>query len=66
MTTITTMSAEEIRAARERTGLSRAAVAGRTGVSMSTIANIEQGAVPRRSEALERLLAFLAEQSNNA
>jgi DNA-binding transcriptional regulator YiaG len=65
MTTTTTMSAEEIRAARERTGLSRAKVAGLAGVSLSFIANVEQGAVPRRSGALERLLTFLADRSDN-
>jgi transcriptional regulator with XRE-family HTH domain len=54
-------AARELRAARERAGLTRAQLAGLTGCSLSTITNIEHGAVPRRSPILDRLWAVLDE-----
>jgi transcriptional regulator with XRE-family HTH domain len=52
-------AASELRTARERVGLTRAQLAGLAGCSLSTITNIEHGAVPRRSAILDRLQAIL-------
>jgi predicted transcriptional regulator len=56
-----TFTADELRAARERAGLTRAQAAHRGECSLSTIANAEDGAMPRRSAALARVWAALAE-----
>lgn len=50
----------ELRLARERAGVTRAELAGRAGVSLSQLAAIEAGAVPRRSAVLDRALRELA------
>jgi transcriptional regulator with XRE-family HTH domain len=51
----------ELRAARERAGLTRAQLAARAGCSMSMLGDIEAGAVPRRSAVLGRVQAVLDE-----
>jgi len=52
---------QDLRAARERLGISRARLAGLAGCSLSSLDRIEQGAVPRRSGVLRRATAILAE-----
>jgi transcriptional regulator with XRE-family HTH domain len=51
----------ELRAARQRVGMSRARLAGLVGCSPTSLANFEAGAIPKRSAVLERALAVLAE-----
>lgn len=51
---------EDLRASRERAGLTRARLAGLAGCSISTLAAIEQGAVPKRSGVLDRVAEVLA------
>jgi transcriptional regulator with XRE-family HTH domain len=58
-------ASSELRAARERAGLTRAQLAGLAGCSLSTITNIEHGAVPRRSPILDRLWSVLADRPTN-
>lgn len=62
-TTNTTSGGQDLRAARERVGLTRAQLAGLCGCSLGSLANIEQGAVPRHSRVLEAALAAIAEHS---
>ena len=67
MTAITiTTTAEEVRAARRRAGITRAELARLAGCSLTFLANVEQGAVPRRSPTLDRVRAALeaAEHEN--
>jgi predicted transcriptional regulator len=64
-TTIPT-AASELRAERERAGLTRAQLAGLAGCSLSTITNIEHGAVPRRSPTLDRVWAVLNQRPGTA
>jgi transcriptional regulator with XRE-family HTH domain len=52
--------ATELRAERESAGLTRTKLAGLIGCSPTSLANIEGGAVPRRSAVLDRALAVLA------
>lgn len=49
-----------LREAREHAGLTRARLAGLAGCSISTLAAIEQGAVPKRSGVLLRVAEILA------
>lgn len=58
--------ASELRARRERAGLTRTRLAGLVGCSPTSLANIEDGAVPKRSAVLERALALLAERDQEA
>jgi transcriptional regulator with XRE-family HTH domain len=52
MNTTTTNQGAKLRKARERAGLSRVELADRIGCSLAQLANIEQGAVPKRSRVL--------------
>jgi transcriptional regulator with XRE-family HTH domain len=52
--------ASDLRARREGAGLTRTRLAGLVGCSPTSLANIEDGAIPRRSAVLERALAVLA------
>jgi predicted transcriptional regulator len=58
--------AADLRARREQVGLTRTRLAGLAGCSPTTLANIEDGAVPKHSEALERALAVLADHERKA
>jgi transcriptional regulator with XRE-family HTH domain len=61
MTTSTTTSPSgDIREQREQAGISRAQLAALVGCSLSQLANIEQGAVPKRSRVLQLAWATLA------
>lgn len=51
--------AEELRAQRRQAGLTQAQLAGLAGCSLSMLAAIEGGAVPRVSPTLERIQAVL-------
>jgi transcriptional regulator with XRE-family HTH domain len=53
-TTNTACAGLNLRRGRERAGLTRAQLAQLAGCSLASLANIEQGAVPKRSEVLER------------
>jgi predicted transcriptional regulator len=61
-TTITS-SGSELRAARERVGITRTELARLAGCSLTFLANVEQGAVPRRSPTLDRVWAMLDEEN---
>jgi transcriptional regulator with XRE-family HTH domain len=61
MTTITTTTGHDLRAARVRAGLTRAQLASLIGCSYSQLGNIEAGAVPRRSGVLDRAWTVIAE-----
>jgi predicted transcriptional regulator len=61
-TTITT-SGCELRTARERAGITRAELARLAGCSLTFLANVEQGAVPRRSPTLDRVWAMLDDEN---
>ena len=50
----------DLRAARERLGISRARLAGLANVSLASLDRIEQGACPRRSRVLSQAWAVLA------
>jgi predicted transcriptional regulator len=60
-TIITERSAESrrLRAQREAVGLTQRQVAVAAGCSLSTVANVEAGCVPSRSEAIGRIRAAL-------
>lgn len=49
----------DLRARRERLGLTRYQLAAQVGCSLTTVANIEAGIVPRSSSVLPRILAAL-------
>ncbi|MGO9320250.1 MAG: helix-turn-helix domain-containing protein [Solirubrobacteraceae bacterium] len=51
--------ASDLRDRREHAGLTRARLAGLAGCSPTSLANIEDGAIPKRSEVLKRALAVL-------
>lgn len=51
---------QELRAAREALGISRAQLAGLADCSLASLDKIEQGAVPRRSRVLAQAWAALA------
>lgn len=63
ITTITRHSGSELRAARERAGLTRAELAQLADCSLAHIANCEHGAVPRHSPTLDRVWALLDEKN---
>jgi transcriptional regulator with XRE-family HTH domain len=50
----------ELRRARESAGITRARLAGLAGCSLSQLAAIETGAVPKRSVVLDRVREVLA------
>ena len=50
----------DLRAARERLGITRAQLAGLAGCSLASLCAIEQGACPRRSRVLGQAWAALA------
>jgi DNA-binding XRE family transcriptional regulator len=54
--------AADLREARGRVGLTRAALAGLVGCSPTSLANIEAGAVPQHSAVLERALRIINER----
>ena len=58
-TTDTNSPGRSLREARLQVGLSRAKLAGLADCSIASLANIEQGAAPRRSAVLERAWAVL-------
>lgn len=55
-------TASELRAARERIGLTRAQVARLADCSLAQLGNLEAGAIPHRSAVLERVYAVLADR----
>lgn len=60
-TTTTSDRGVNLRAAREQAGLTRVQLANLIGCSLAQLANIEQGAVPKRSEVLQAALEALGE-----
>jgi len=50
----------DLRAERERAGLTRADLAARVDCSLAMLGNLEAGAIPKRSAVLERVYAVLA------
>jgi transcriptional regulator with XRE-family HTH domain len=60
--TTTTHSGLNLRSARKRAGLTRAQLAQLADCSLASLANIEQGAVPKHSAVLERALAIINER----
>ena len=64
-TTTTTRGGHDLRAAREQAGVTRAQLAQLAGCSYSMLGNIEQGAVPKRSEVLERAFDAIAALPTN-
>jgi predicted transcriptional regulator len=65
-TTITTVTAAELREARAQAGMTRAELARLAGCSLTFLANVEQGAVPRRSPTLDRVRAVLVDAQRGA
>jgi len=59
MNTTTTDQAVRLRKARVAAGLSRVQLAALTGCSLASLANIEQGAVPKQSQVLEDAFAAI-------
>jgi transcriptional regulator with XRE-family HTH domain len=64
-TTTTNKPGQTLREARERAGLTRTRLAALVGCSLAQLANIEQGAVPRRSRVLEAAFEVIAERIQN-
>ena len=60
-TTTTTDRGGNLRAAREEAGLTRAELANLIGCSLAQLANIEQGAVPQRSQVLQAALEAIGD-----
>ncbi|MGO8907365.1 MAG: helix-turn-helix domain-containing protein [Solirubrobacteraceae bacterium] len=54
-----TSAGSDLRAERERLGVSRARLAGLANCSLASLGGIEQGACPRHSKVLERAWAAL-------
>jgi transcriptional regulator with XRE-family HTH domain len=54
----------DLRAARERAGLTRCQLAGLAGCAISSLGFIEQGAVPARSAVLDRAWAVIEQLEN--
>jgi transcriptional regulator with XRE-family HTH domain len=65
MAATTTTAGGHLRRARERAGLTRVELAALAGCSLSQLANLEQGAAPKRSRVLTAALAALARISEN-
>jgi transcriptional regulator with XRE-family HTH domain len=61
----TIKTVRRLREAREATGLTRARLASLAGCSIASLANIEQGAVPKRSAVLERAWAVIESINDN-
>lgn len=59
--TTTNRVGRDLREAREAAGLTRAELAALTGCSISSLGNIEQGAVPKESRVLEAARRAIAE-----
>jgi len=57
---------EDLRAARQEAGLTRADLARLVGCSLASLGNLEAGAIPRRSAVLERVLAVLSPKTSGA
>lgn len=55
-----TKMGEALTHARKRVGLTRTRLAALVGCSTTSLANIEDGAIPKRSAVLERALAVIA------
>jgi transcriptional regulator with XRE-family HTH domain len=53
----------DLRAARERLGITRAQLAGLAGCSYASLGLIEQGACPKRSRVLDRAWQAIAQAS---
>lgn len=58
-TTITPVGGRDLRAAREDAGLTRVQLAALAEVSLASLANIEQGAVPKHSRVLTAAFAAI-------
>ena len=58
-TTTTTSQGGRLREDREAAGLTRAQLAGLAGCSLASLANIEQGAVPKHSRVLDAARSVL-------
>lgn len=58
-TTNTTRRGQNLRAAREGAGLTRAQLAGLAGCSLAQLGNIESGAVPQTSRVLDAAFAAI-------
>jgi len=66
ITTIGGQVKSDFRVRRERAGLTRARLAGLVGCSTTSLANIEDGAIPKRSAVLERALSVIAAHEDEA
>ena len=64
-TTTTTDRGGNLRAAREEAGLTRVQLANLIGCSLAQLANIEQGAVPKRSHVLQAALEAIGEHAKD-
>jgi transcriptional regulator with XRE-family HTH domain len=64
-TTTTAEAGLNLRRAREEAGLTRAQLAQLAGCSLAQLGNIESGAVPRRSEVLERARRVISERDSD-
>jgi hypothetical protein len=58
--------ADDLRSERARLGITPASLAAAAGCSLSQLANIEAGAVPRQSAVLDRVRAALASVENES
>ncbi len=61
----TTTNPQELRRRRERIGLTRHQLAARAGCSLTAVANIEYGLIPRRGKVLGRILTALTTAEND-
>jgi transcriptional regulator with XRE-family HTH domain len=64
-TTTTGTDGRRLREARERAGLTRAELAALINCSLAHLANIEQGAVPKRSRVVQAARTALANLREN-
>lgn len=64
-TTTTDPVGRRLREAREAAGLTRVQLATLVGCSLGQLANIEQGAVPKRSRVLDAAMAIVASRPRN-
>lgn len=64
-TTTSSRAGRDLRAERKRAGLTRVQLAALVGCSLAQLANIEQGAIPKRSRVLEDAFAALADQHDD-
>jgi predicted transcriptional regulator len=61
MNTIISSKAADVRERRLAAGMTQRSLAVAAEVSLQTVANLEAGLIPRRSEAVPRILAALDE-----